>query len=148
MKLSFSIAFTLHTHTYNRRNPKQIEGYKRRNHKDMNTTLQSQAGSVFYVEPLEKSIKQLQDYLEKVEDSITNDLQLESLNSDFAGESYGVWKVRKIKRKFLVSDFKLFFLRMNGTEWRKFKRKREREKRANEQVPHQHPVWGTCGTCG
>ena len=77
MKLSFSIAFTIHIHTYRRRNPKHIEGYKRRNHKDMNITLQSQAGLVFYVEPLEKSINQLQDYLENVENSITNNLQLE-----------------------------------------------------------------------
>ena len=61
MKLSFSIAFTEHKHTSKRRNPKQIEGYKRRNLKDMNTTLQSRAGSVLCVEPLEKWIKQLQD---------------------------------------------------------------------------------------
>ena len=34
MKLSFSIAFTIHTHTYRRINPKVIEGYKRRKLKD------------------------------------------------------------------------------------------------------------------
>ena len=68
----------------------------------MNTTLQSWAGSVFYVEPLEKSIKQLQDHLEKVENSITNNLQLESTNSDFVWESYGVWKVRKSWEKILL----------------------------------------------
>ena len=61
----------------------------------MNTTLKSRASSVFYVEPLEKSIKQLQDYLEKVENSITNNLQFESTNSNFVWEIYGVWKVRK-----------------------------------------------------
>ena len=61
----------------------------------MNTTSISQAGSVFWVEPLQKSIKQLQDHLEKVEDSIKNNLQLESTNSNFVWESYGVWKVRK-----------------------------------------------------
>ena len=83
MKLSFTIAFTKHKHTYRRRNPKQIEGYKRRNLKDMNTTLQSRAGSFYFcVKPPQKSIKQLQDHLEKVEDSIMNNLQLKSTNSD------------------------------------------------------------------
>ena len=38
----------------------------------MTNTSRSRAGSFFYVEPLEKSIKQLQDQLEKVEDLITN----------------------------------------------------------------------------
>ena len=82
MKLSFLIVFTKHIHTYRRRNPKQIEGYKRRNLKDMNSTLQSRAGSVFCVEPLEKLIKQLQDHLKKVEDLNMNNLQLESTNCD------------------------------------------------------------------
>ena len=83
MKLSFSIAFIKHTYTYGRRNPKVIEGYKRRNPKDMNTTLNSRAGSVFSVQPPEKSINQLPNHLEKVEDSITNNLQFESLNFEF-----------------------------------------------------------------
>ena len=77
----------------------------------MNTTLQSRAGSVFYVEPLEKSIKQLQDHLKKVEDSITNNLQLESLKSSFIWESYGVWKLRKTGEKILVI-FQVFLLEM------------------------------------
>ena len=49
----------------------------------MNTTLDSRAGSVFNVQPPEKMIKKLSNNLEKVEDSIMNNLQLESLNSDF-----------------------------------------------------------------
>ena len=68
-----------HTHTYRRRNPKVIEGYKRRKHKDYD----SRAGSVLWVDPLENSIKQLQDHLEKEEDLITKILQVKSLNSDF-----------------------------------------------------------------
>ena len=56
----------------------------------MTNTLDSRAGSVFCVKPPEKSIKQLPNHLEKVEDSITNNLQLESLNSDFVWGSYGV----------------------------------------------------------
>ena len=83
MKLFFSIAFTIYRHTYRRRNPKQIEDYKRRNLKDMITTLQSRAGSVLMVKPLENLVKQLQDHLKKVEDLIMNNLQLESTNSDF-----------------------------------------------------------------
>ena len=75
----------------------------------MTNTLDSRAGSVFCVEPPEKSIKQLPNHLEKVEDSITNDLQLESLNSDFVWESYGVWKVRKLERKNLTG-FATFLL--------------------------------------
>ena len=71
----------------------------------MNTTLQSRAGSFLTVKPPQKSIKQLQDHMEKVEDSIMNNLQLESTNSDFVWECYGVWKVRKVKRKFLVWKF-------------------------------------------
>ena len=71
MKLSFSIAFTIHTHTYRRRNPKKIEGYKRRKHKDKTTTYDPRAGSFFWVDPLENSIKKLQAHLEKVEDLIT-----------------------------------------------------------------------------
>ena len=66
----------------------------------MNTTLDFRAGSVFCVRPPEKSIKQLPNQLEKVEYSITNNLQLESLNSEFVCESYGVWKLRKLERKF------------------------------------------------
>ena len=100
MKLYFQIAFIIHTYTYRRRNPKVIEGYKRRNRKDMNTTLDYRTGSVFYVQPLEKSIKQLPNHLEKVEDLITNNLQLKSLKSEFVCESYGVWKMRKLERKF------------------------------------------------
>ena len=38
LKLSFLIAFTKHTHTYRRRKPKVIEGFKRRNPKDKTTT--------------------------------------------------------------------------------------------------------------
>ena len=68
----------------------------------MTTTSRSQAGSFFCVEPLENLIKQLQDHLEKVEDSITKNLQLESLNSNFVWESYGVWKVRKSWEKILL----------------------------------------------
>ena len=56
----------------------------------MNTSLDFRAGSVFYVQPPERLIKQLPNHLEKVEDSITNNLQLESLNSEFVCESYGV----------------------------------------------------------
>ena len=56
----------------------------------MNTTLDFRAGSVFYVQPPEKSINQLLNNLEKVEDSIMNNLQLESLNFEFVWESYGV----------------------------------------------------------
>ena len=83
MKLSFSIAFTIYTHTYRRGNPKQIDGYKRRNLKDMDTTLQSLDGSFLTVKPPQKSIKQLQDYLEKVDDLSTNTLQFESTKSNF-----------------------------------------------------------------
>ena len=68
----------------------------------MNTTLDSRAGSVFWVQPPEKLIKQLPNLLEKVDDSITNNLQLESLNSDFVWESYGVWKLGKFGRKILT----------------------------------------------
>ena len=68
----------------------------------MNTTLDFRAGSVFCVQPPEKSIKQLPNHLEKVEDSITNVLQLESLKSDFVWESYGVWKLGKFGRKILT----------------------------------------------
>ena len=68
----------------------------------MNITSSSPAGWFFWVEPLEISIKQLQGHLEKVEDSIMNNLQLESLNSNFVWESYGVWKVRKSWEKILV----------------------------------------------
>ena len=66
----------------------------------MNTTLDFRAGSVFCLQPPVKSIKQLPNHLEKVEDSITNNLQLESLNSEFICESYGVWKLRKLERIF------------------------------------------------
>ena len=66
----------------------------------MNTTLDSRAGSVFCVQPPEKSIKQLPNHLEKVEDSITNNLQLESLNFEFVWESYDDLKMRKLERKF------------------------------------------------
>ena len=66
----------------------------------MNTTLDFRAGSIFYVQPLEMLIKQLPNYLEKVEDSITNNLQLESLKSEFVCESYGVWKMRKLESFF------------------------------------------------
>ena len=142
MKLSFSIVFTIHTSTYRRRNPKQIEGYKRRNLKDMNTTSISRAGSVFWVEPLQKSIKQLQDHLEKVENSITNNLQLESTNSDFVWESYGVWKVRKIERKILVR-VQLFLLKMKWRELEIFKRKRERE--GNRPTKSCHISSWPCG---
>ena len=83
MKLSFSIAFTIHTHTYRRRNPTQIEGYKRRKLKDMTTTSNTRVGSVLKVKPPKNAIKQLQDHLEKLEDLITNNLQLESLNFEF-----------------------------------------------------------------
>ena len=55
VKLSFSIAFTKHTSIYRRRNPKIIEGYELRNPKDMNTTLDYRAGSVFCVQPQENS---------------------------------------------------------------------------------------------
>ena len=65
----------------------------------MNTTLDYRAGSVFCVQALEKSIKQTPNHLEKVENSITNNLQLESLKSEFVCESYGVWKMRKLERK-------------------------------------------------
>ena len=58
----------------------------------MNTTLDSRAGSVFCVQPPENSIKQLPNHLEKVEDSITNNLQLESLNSKFRSEERRVGK--------------------------------------------------------
>ena len=68
----------------------------------MTNTLDSRAGSVFCIEPLEKSIKQLPNHLEKVEDSIMNVLQLESLKSNFVWRSYGVWKVRKLERKILT----------------------------------------------
>ena len=84
----------MHIHTYKRINPKQIEGYKRRNLKDMTNTSRSRASSYFWVEQLEKSIKQLHDQLKMVEDSITKNFQLESTNSNFIGESYGVWKVK------------------------------------------------------
>ena len=100
MKLSYSISFTKNTSIYRRRNPKVIEGFKRRNPKDKNTTLDYRAGSVFCVQPPEKSIKQLPNHLEKVEDSIINNLQLESLNSEFVCESYGVWKMRKLESIF------------------------------------------------
>ena len=66
----------------------------------MNTTLDSRAGSVFSVQPLEKSIKQLPNHLEKVEDSIMNNLQLESLNFEFVWESYDDLKMRKIGENF------------------------------------------------
>ena len=66
----------------------------------MNTTLDYRAGSVFCVQPLEISIKQLLIHLKKVEDSITNNLQLESLKSEFVCESYGVSKMRKLERIF------------------------------------------------
>ena len=66
----------------------------------MTTTLQSWASSVLMVKSLENSIKQLQDHFEKAEYWNANNLQLESTNSDFVWESYGVWKVRKIERKF------------------------------------------------
>ena len=61
----------------------------------------------FLSRSLRKSIKQLQDHLEKVEYSITNNLQLESLNSDFVWESYGIWKLRKFGEKILhgISNF-------------------------------------------
>ena len=74
----------------------------------MNTTLDSRAGSVFCVQPLEKSIKQLPNHLEKVEDLITNNLQPESLNFEFVWESYGVWKMRKIGEK-ILAGFNFFF---------------------------------------
>ena len=61
----------------------------------MNTTSSSRAGSFVWVKLLEISIKQLQNQLKKVENSIMNNLQLESLKSDFVWESYSVWKVRK-----------------------------------------------------
>ena len=57
----------------------------------MNTTLQSQAGSFLIVKPPQKSIKQLQYHLEKIEDLITNTLQFESTKSEFVWEIYGVW---------------------------------------------------------
>ena len=78
----------------------------------MNTTLDSRAGSVIYVQPPKRSIKQLPNHLDKVEDSIMNNLQLESLNSKFIWESYGVWKMRKIGEK-ILARFNLFFLKMN-----------------------------------
>ena len=74
---------------------------------------------------LRKSIKQLQDHLEKVEDSNTNNLQLESLNSDSVWESYGVWKLRKLERKNIDSISQFFFLETNGGNWRDLKRKEE-----------------------
>ena len=77
-----------------------MEGYKRRNLKDMNTTLDFWAGSVFCVQPPETSFKQLPNHLKKVEDSIMNNLQLESLKSKFVCESYGIWKMRKLERNF------------------------------------------------
>ena len=66
----------------------------------MNNTLDYRAGSVFYVQPPEKLIKQLPNHLEKVDESITNNLQIESLKSEFVCESYGVWKMRKLERNF------------------------------------------------
>ena len=82
----------------------------------MNTTMDSRAGLVFSVQPPEKLIKQLPNHLEKVEDSIMNNLQLESLNFEFVWESYDDLKMRKIGEKFW-RDFKFFFLKMNGKEF-------------------------------
>ena len=87
----------------------------------MNTTLISRAGSFFWVDPLRKSIKQLQDHFEKVGDSIMNNLQLESLNSDFVWESYGVWKLRKLERK-ILTGFQTFLLKNKWREKKVFKR--------------------------
>ena len=149
MKLSFSIAFTKHIYTYRRRNPKKIEGYKRRNHKDKVNTSKSRAVTIFWVEHLENSIKWLQDHLEKVEDSITNNLQLESLKSNFVWRSYGVWNVRKSWEKILdrFHSFLLsFFLLENGREWKYLKgSKRERSHpiRSSHMAIH---VWTTCDT--
>ena len=82
MKLPFSIAFIIHKHTYRRRNPKQIEGYKRRNPKVETITSDSAAGLEISVQPLEITIKQPPNHLEMLEDSNTNTLQPESLKSD------------------------------------------------------------------
>ena len=77
----------------------------------MNTTLQSRAGSVLTVKPPQNSIKKLQENLETVEDSITNNLQLESLKSNFVWESYDVLKLRKIGEK-ILTRFQSFLLRI------------------------------------
>ena len=82
----------------------------------MTTTSSSRAGSFIFVDQLENIIKKLQDHLEKVEDLNKNNLQLESTNSDFVWESYGVWKVRKSWKKILHFGFLIFLLEMNGRE--------------------------------
>ena len=80
----------------------------------MNTTLQSRAGSFFCVKPLEKSIKQLQDHLEKVENSITNNLQLNQpiLTSYEKVMVFERWE--KLREKFWFKDFQFFFLEWMG----------------------------------
>ena len=90
----------------------------------------------FLSRSLQKLIKPLQDHLEKVKDSNTNNLQLESLNSDFVWESYGVWKLRKLEIKNLTG-FQFFLLENKWREMERFKRKERRAFLSNKNRPHQ-----------
>ena len=87
--------------------------------------LDSWGGSVFYVQPLEKSIKQLPNHLKKVEDwlqTISN-LNHSILTSYEKVMVFGIWE--KLERKFYMR-FNFFFFKMN---WRELEYLKGRERK-------------------
>ena len=158
MKLPFSIAFTKHTYTYRRRNPKQIEGLKRWNHKVMNSTLITRAGSVFWVDLSEN---QSNSYKTTWKGRGLKYEQSPTWITQFRLRMRKLWclEVEKIGEKNIDGISQFFFLETNGGNWRDLKRMRRRaflstkfrdqasHPTCGARVPHvARELAGPCGT--